>query len=79
MFAGYTNYFLWLEHPDLAKVLKRKAEQGCKIRFLNATGSNPVVLTGHETPPRILDEGSCRHALWGSTAAEAERWVLMWS
>ncbi|WP_310737973.1 hypothetical protein [Microbispora sp. H10949] len=32
--AGYTNYFLWLEHPNLAKVLKRKAEQGCKIRFL---------------------------------------------
>jgi hypothetical protein len=34
VFAGYTNYFLWLEHPNLAKVLKRKAQQGCKIRFL---------------------------------------------
>ncbi|WP_214416487.1 DUF5919 domain-containing protein [Sphaerisporangium fuscum] len=34
IFAGYTNYFLWLEHPNLAKVLKRKAEQGCRIRFL---------------------------------------------
>ncbi|WP_245651964.1 helix-turn-helix domain-containing protein [Streptosporangium amethystogenes] len=34
VFAGYTNYFLWLEHPNLAKVLKRKAEQGCKIRLL---------------------------------------------
>lgn len=34
VFAGYTNYFLWLEHPNLAKALKRKAEQGCKIRFL---------------------------------------------
>ncbi|GAA3831418.1 XRE family transcriptional regulator [Sphaerisporangium flaviroseum] len=32
--AGYTNYFLWLEHPNLAKVLTRKAEQGCHIRFL---------------------------------------------
>ncbi|MET8142106.1 helix-turn-helix domain-containing protein [Sphaerisporangium sp. NPDC005288] len=32
--AGYTNYFLWLEHPNLARVLKRKAEQGCKVRFL---------------------------------------------
>lgn len=32
--AGYTNYFLWLEHPNLAKVLKRKAEQGCRVRFL---------------------------------------------
>lgn len=33
-FAGYTNYFLWLEHPNLSKVLRRKAEQGCRIRFL---------------------------------------------
>lgn len=32
--AGYTNYFLWLEHPNLAKVLRRKTEQGCKVRFL---------------------------------------------
>ncbi|GIH67924.1 XRE family transcriptional regulator [Sphaerimonospora thailandensis] len=32
--AGYTNYFLWLEHPNLARVLKRKAEQDCRIRFL---------------------------------------------
>jgi len=32
--AGYTNYFLWLEHPNLATVLKRKAEQGCRVRFL---------------------------------------------
>lgn len=34
VFAEYTNYFLWLEHPNLAKALRRKAEQGCKIRFL---------------------------------------------
>ncbi|MFI6901080.1 hypothetical protein ACIBKY_07460 [Nonomuraea sp. NPDC050394] len=34
VFAGYTNYFLWLEHPNLAKVLTRKAQQGCKVRFL---------------------------------------------
>lgn len=33
-FAGYTNYFLWLEHSNLATVLRRKAEQGCRIRFL---------------------------------------------
>ncbi|SDH25302.1 hypothetical protein SAMN05421505_11326 [Sinosporangium album] len=32
--AGYTNYFLWLEHPKLATVLRRKAEQGCKVQFL---------------------------------------------
>lgn len=33
-FAGYTNYFLWLEHPGLRNILRRKAESGCRIRFL---------------------------------------------
>ncbi|WP_243711403.1 DUF5919 domain-containing protein [Actinomadura sp. KC216] len=33
-FAGYTNYFLWLEIPNLRTVLRRKAEGGCRVRFL---------------------------------------------
>ncbi len=33
-FAGYTSYFLWLEHPNLRLVLRRKAESGCQVRFL---------------------------------------------
>jgi hypothetical protein len=33
-FAGYTNYFLWLEIPNLRSVLRRKAERGCSVRFL---------------------------------------------
>jgi transcriptional regulator with XRE-family HTH domain len=33
-FAGYTNYFLWLEIPTLRTVLRRKAERGCQVRFL---------------------------------------------
>jgi transcriptional regulator with XRE-family HTH domain len=33
-FAGYTNYFLWLEHPNLRSILRRKAEHGCRVRFL---------------------------------------------
>jgi hypothetical protein len=32
--AGYTNYFLWLELPNLRAVLRRKAENGCRVRFL---------------------------------------------
>ncbi|MER7673974.1 DUF5919 domain-containing protein [Kitasatospora sp. NPDC096128] len=32
--AGYTNYFVWLEQPDLLQTLRRKAEGGCRIRFL---------------------------------------------
>ncbi|MFC0039367.1 DUF5919 domain-containing protein [Actinomadura rayongensis] len=33
-FAGYTNYFFWLEIPNLRAVLRRKAEHGCRVRFL---------------------------------------------
>lgn len=32
--AGYTSYFLWIEQPNLAAALRRKAERGCAIRFL---------------------------------------------
>lgn len=34
VFAGYTNYFLWLEHANLGTLLRRKALDGCHIRFL---------------------------------------------
>ncbi|MFF6928298.1 DUF5919 domain-containing protein [Streptomyces californicus] len=33
-FAGYTNYFLFMEHPRLADRLKAKASEGCSVRFL---------------------------------------------
>jgi transcriptional regulator with XRE-family HTH domain len=33
-FAGYTNYFLWIEQSNLGVALRRKAGQGCRIRFL---------------------------------------------
>ncbi|KPI06852.1 hypothetical protein OK074_4033 [Actinobacteria bacterium OK074] len=33
-FAGYTNYFLWLEQPTFANTLRQKAESGCRVRFL---------------------------------------------
>ena len=32
--AGYTSYFLWLELPNLCGVLRRKAKNGCRVRFL---------------------------------------------
>ncbi|MFD7582420.1 DUF5919 domain-containing protein [Kitasatospora sp. NPDC059811] len=32
--AGYTNYFVWLEQPALLQTLRRKAESGCRVRFL---------------------------------------------
>lgn len=34
LLAGYTSYFLWIEPPNLGAALRRKAGQGCKIRFL---------------------------------------------
>ncbi|MBO2445529.1 helix-turn-helix transcriptional regulator [Actinomadura barringtoniae] len=33
-FAGFTNYFLWLEQANLGTALRRKAERGCRVRFL---------------------------------------------
>lgn len=33
-FAGYTNYFIWQEHPRLADRLRRKGEDGCSVRFV---------------------------------------------
>lgn len=33
-FAGYTNYFLWQQHPRLADRLRAKAAAGCAVQFL---------------------------------------------
>ncbi|MFJ6723958.1 DUF5919 domain-containing protein [Streptomyces sp. NPDC091281] len=33
-FAGYTNYFLWQEHPRLGERLAAKTAAGCSVRFL---------------------------------------------
>jgi len=34
VFAGYTNYFIWQEHPRLVDRLSAKASAGCTVRFL---------------------------------------------
>jgi transcriptional regulator with XRE-family HTH domain len=34
MFAGYTNYFLWLEVNNFHNTVTRKAESGVDVRFL---------------------------------------------
>jgi transcriptional regulator with XRE-family HTH domain len=41
-FAGYTNYFLWLEHANLGALLRKKAEAGCRIRFILGDPASPV-------------------------------------
>ncbi|MFI6443536.1 DUF5919 domain-containing protein [Kitasatospora sp. NPDC050543] len=41
-FAGYTNYFLWLEQANLAGALRRKAQAGCRVRFLIGDPDSPV-------------------------------------
>lgn len=33
-FAGYTNYFLWTQLPDFLGTIRRKAQEGCRVRFL---------------------------------------------
>ncbi|MBT2482867.1 helix-turn-helix domain-containing protein [Streptomyces sp. ISL-94] len=42
VFAGYTNCFLWLEQANLAGALRRKAESGCRVRFLIGDPDSPV-------------------------------------
>ncbi|MFI6108637.1 XRE family transcriptional regulator [Streptomyces sp. NPDC051310] len=32
--AGYTNYFFWTQIPHFADTIRRKAESGCRVRFL---------------------------------------------
>ncbi|MEW2573582.1 XRE family transcriptional regulator [Streptomyces sp. NPDC047070] len=32
--AGYTNYFFFTQIPAFADVLRRKADSGCRVRFL---------------------------------------------
>ncbi|MGW1974826.1 XRE family transcriptional regulator [Streptomyces sp. NPDC001889] len=33
-FAGYTNYFLWLEQSQFGELLRKKARNGCRVRFI---------------------------------------------
>lgn len=33
-FAGYTNYFVWLEQPHFHLTLRQKVEEGVRVRFL---------------------------------------------
>ncbi len=40
--CGWTCYFLWLETPRLAEKLARKAESGCKVRFLLGNPADPA-------------------------------------
>ncbi|MFJ8627468.1 XRE family transcriptional regulator [Kitasatospora sp. NPDC093550] len=41
-FAGYTNYFLWLEHANFGALLRKKAAAGCRIRFVLGDPASPV-------------------------------------
>ncbi|GAA2364667.1 XRE family transcriptional regulator [Streptomyces cuspidosporus] len=33
-FGGFTSYFLWTQVPALPETLRRKAQSGCRVRFL---------------------------------------------
>ncbi|KPC89930.1 hypothetical protein ADL27_38620 [Streptomyces sp. NRRL F-6602] len=41
-FAGYTNYFIWQEHPRIADKFRAKLEAGCAVRFLVGDVDSPV-------------------------------------
>lgn len=50
-FAGYTNYFLWLEQARFGTALRKKAERGCRVRFIVGDPDSAV------TRQREADEG----------------------
>jgi transcriptional regulator with XRE-family HTH domain len=41
-FSGYTNYFLWTTVPDFSGLLRKKAQKGCRIRFLTGDPNGEV-------------------------------------
>ncbi|MFD7454033.1 XRE family transcriptional regulator [Kitasatospora sp. NPDC059827] len=41
-FAGYTNYFLRLEHANFGGLLRQKAEAGVQVRFILGEPGHPV-------------------------------------
>jgi transcriptional regulator with XRE-family HTH domain len=47
-FAGYTNYFLWLELNKLGVVLRSKLEHGTRVRFLLGDPDSPVTRAREE-------------------------------
>lgn len=48
VFAGYTNYFLWLDLPNLRSALRRRAEAGVHIRWLVGDPDSPVTAQREE-------------------------------
>ncbi len=40
--AGWTCYFFWLEVPGMAALVRRKAAQGCRVRFLLGAPDDPA-------------------------------------
>lgn len=57
-FAGYTNYFLWQNHPRLGARLKAKAEQGARIRFLVGDPTSETTRRREETEGVPLTVGT---------------------
>lgn len=58
--CGFTSYFLWHEVPGLSDLLRRKAESGCRVRFVlgdpgsrNAVRSEEIETTALSTTSRI--------------------------
>ncbi|MFJ2780740.1 XRE family transcriptional regulator [Kitasatospora sp. NPDC087315] len=41
-FAGYTNYFLWLEQSNFGDLLRNKTARGCRVRFVLGDPASPV-------------------------------------
>ncbi len=57
-FAGYTNYFIWQEHPRLAERLRRKGEDGCSVRFVVGDPESEVTRRREEVEAVPLTVGT---------------------
>lgn len=53
-FCGYTNYFLWLEIPNLRATLKRKLEQGVRVRIIVGDPDSEVTRQREEVEQAAL-------------------------
>jgi hypothetical protein len=65
-FAGYTSYFLWIEQPNLGAALRRKAGQGCKIRFLVGDPDSEVTRQREEIEATSLTVSTASRSPWSN-------------
>lgn len=47
--CGFTSYFLWMLVPELSAVLRAKASDGCRVRFVIGDPDSPLTQRSEQT------------------------------